>query len=53
MKLANLISGDIVSFFEKIEKELLKTNNFDLSLSLMIPLEIKEKKIINLGVIGQ
>ena len=28
----------------EIEKELLKTNNFDLSLSLMIPLEIKEKK---------
>ena len=44
MKLANLISRDIVSFFEKIEKELLKTNNFDLSLSLIMPLETKEKK---------
>lgn len=44
MKLANLISQDIVNFFEKTEQELLKSNNFDLSFSLMIPLDIEAKK---------
>lgn len=44
LQLAKLISRDVVGFFEKVEKELLKNNNFDLSLSLMMPLDIKKEK---------
>lgn len=44
MKLSNLISRDIIDFFEKSEKMLLKNNNFDLPLSFMIPLDIKKEK---------
>ena len=44
MKLANLISRDIVDFFDEIENDLLKNNKFDLSLSLIMPLDIKKEK---------
>lgn len=43
-KLVNLISRDIIQFFEKTEEELLKNNNFNLSLSLMMPIDIKKEK---------
>lgn len=57
-ELAFLITKDIVDFFEKIENELLRENNFYLPLAIMIPLDkeiIKEennikkllKKILN------
>ena len=48
MKLANLIAQDVVNFFEKTEKVLLQSNDFDLSLSLMIPLDIKKEKNKNI-----
>jgi len=38
MKLANLISRNIVEFFEEIENDLYRKNNFDISISLTIPL---------------
>ena len=38
MEIGNLISRFIVEFFEEFEQELLKTNNFDISLSIAIPL---------------
>lgn len=44
IKLANLITEDVVNFFEKIEKRLLKSDNFDLSLSFMMPIDIKKEK---------
>jgi len=43
MQLANLISSFIVEFFEEFEQELLKTNNFDISLSIAIPLSDKKE----------
>lgn len=44
MKLANLISRNIVEFFEEIENDLYRKNNFDISISLTIPLgEEKEQ----------
>lgn len=44
MKISNLISCFIVEFFEAFEKELLKTNNFDISLSIEIPLIDKKEE---------
>ena len=44
MKLANLISRNIVEFFEEIENGLYKNNNFDLSISLTILLDERKKQ---------
>lgn len=38
MKLSNLISRNIVEFFEEMENDLYRKNNFDISISLTIPL---------------
>lgn len=45
VRLASLITKDVVSFFENVENGLLKSNNFDLSFSIMMPIEeVKEKE---------
>lgn len=44
MKMAGLISRDIVNFFEKTENLLLKNDKFDLSLSFMIDMTIKKQQ---------
>lgn len=43
-RLASMITKDIVSFFENVEKELIKKGLYDISMSMMVSLEDTKEK---------
>lgn len=44
VRLASIVTKDIVSFFENVEKELIKKGLYDISISMMMPLEETKEK---------
>ena len=44
VRLASIVTKDIVSFFENVEKELIKNGLYDISISMMMPLEETKEK---------